>query len=477
MKKIIFFIVLSFIFIFNVNAYNNFHLGERVPDLFIKTVKGDNSHIDKTYLINREDGAFVYCIDPFVLVNLDNEYYEYNYNNNYFNLSDDVLNRMNVIAYYGYGYGNHTELKWYGITQFLIWNEMELDELYFSTAKGERLNIYESEINELTNLVNNYYKMPSFSNESFKYTINNTYEIIDTNSVLSNYKVKDSNIDYRIDNNTIYIDTKERGNYEITFIKKSPIDREYLLYALNGNQSLLYPGKINDIEFKINIEVTSGSITVNKMDSENEIRQFASLGGAVYGVFNEDTLINEITTNEFGTGYIDDLPLGKYFIKELIPSIGYNLDEKVYEVELTYDNRNISIESLENIIKGDIELNKYYGEENNYELENNAVFDIYDINDNFIGSYETVNGKINEKLDYGEYYVVQKTGIDGYNFVDKFNISIKENKKYSFDLYDKALIVEVPNTGVYSYKYKVYPAFLILFGTILIFVSKKTTHQ
>ena len=65
-----------------------------------------------------------------------------------------------------------------------------------------------------------------------------------------------------------------------------------------------------------------------------------------------------------------------------------------------------------------------------------------------------VNGMINIKLEYGEYYGIQTSGISGYNLVDKFNISIKEEKEYIIDLYsekEEILIVEVPDTKKYDY--------------------------
>lgn len=479
MKKIMFFFVLSFIFIFNVNASTSkFYRGERIPDIYIRMIDGDKLGLDITHVIRREDGEFVYCVDPFIYANYSDVYTEYDYNNRVFNLTDDQLNKINIIAYYGYGYKNHTDLKWYVITQFVIWQELGIEDVYFMDSKdGNRISLYEEEINELKKMVDDYYLLPSFSNETFKYTTNNVYQIIDLNGVIENYDIKFSNIQYIIEDDKLYINTKNTGNYEITFVKKDPVDRNYLLYALNNSQPLIYPGHINEIEFKIDIEVIDGNIIINKKDSENKNREFASLNGAVYGIYKDEVLIDQIVTDENGIASLENLPLGKYKVKELKSSVGYNLDKNIYEVELTYDNKDIIINSYEEVIKGNIELNKYYGEENNYMLEDGAVFEIYDINNNLIGSYETIDGKIKEKLDYGNYYVVQTKGINGYSFIDKFNISIDKNKKYSFNLYDDIMIVDVPNTSRIDY-YRLYPILFILFGVFLIFkASKKVTHS
>lgn len=480
MKKIIFIFLALFIFIPNLNALSKFYLGEKVPNMHIESVSESEVHNGIPFILRRDDGQFVYCINPFESLNTTNYYSPYNYNDKLFNITDEQLNRMNLIAYYGYNYGNHTDLKWYGVTQFLIWKTLNLKDIYFTDTKdGKKIIAYQNEIKEIESLVNNHYKLPSFSSNHFEYTINNSYEIVDLNSIINNYEIKESNIESKIEGNKLYINTNETGNYEITFIRKSPIEREYILYAFKGNQSLLYSGMVNDVEFKITIEVSSGSITVNKLDSENIDRKTAVLEGAIYGIYDADELITTIETDETGIAYIENLPLGKYYVKEITPSLGYKLDDNTYEVNLTNENKDVIIDSYESVIKGNLIINKYYGEENNYRKEDGAIFEIYDIEDNLVGSYKTNNGIINEKLEYGEYYGIQIKGITGYKFVDKFNIFINEEKEYILDLYNKKeeiLVVEVPNTKVNNYN-KLISISLILIGLILILKSmKKTTH-
>ena len=336
---------------------------------------------------------------------------------------------------------------------------------------------YVSEINEIEKLINNYYKLPSFSNNSFEYSIDNEYEILDINNVLNDYEIKSSNIDAFISNNKLYIETKEEGTYEINFIKKNPAKNDYILYGLADSQPLILPGKTRDIEFKISIKVESGSITINKRDSENIDRKNAILEGAEYGIYDEDELITTIKTNKDGIVYIDKLPLKKYYIKEITPSLGYKLDENIYEVNLTNKNKDIIINSYEEVIKANLIINKYYGEEDSYKKEDGAVFEIYDINDKLIGAYETKSGVINESLEYGEYYAIQTKGISGYKFVDKFNIFIKEENDYIFDLYNKKednLIVDVPDTKVKNYN-KFISISLIILGMLFILKGMKKT--
>ena len=573
MKKYLFIITTLIIFLINIDfthalSQAKFRLGERVPDMHIESVIPDDVHNGVPFILRRHDNEFVYCINPFDHLNTTEYYKGYSYNDSMFNITDEQLNQMNIIAYYGYGYENHTDLKWYGITQFLIWKTLNLDDIYFTNTGKMRIIAYEDEVKELETLVKNYKKLPSFSGNNYDYTINSNYEEIDLNEILNNYEIKDSNIEASIIDNKLKIKTEKEGNYEITFVKKSPITRDYELYGLKGSQSLLFPGKIDDIEFKVNITVDSGTVTLHKFDSEGIKREDATLKGAIYGIYRDNELINTIETDEDGIAYIDELPYGKYYIKEITPSLGYELDEKIYEFEITKDTKdyvinsyenvikgkvtlkkldserikrenatlkgaiygiyrdnelintietneegiayldelpygkyyikeitpslgyeldeniyrfevtektkNIIIYSNENVIKGKFTLKKYYGENGEYNLEDGAIFEIYDINNNLIKTIETKDGIAKLELDYGKYYVIQVKGKIGYKYVDSFEILVDEKKEYTFDLYDEkeVLIVEVPNTSKNDYN-RLIPILFIIVGIVLVRKSEQ----
>ena len=482
MKKIILIFLTLFIFITDSKALSKFHLAEKVPDMHIESVSNDNIHNGIPFMIRDEDENYVYCLNPFGVLNTTDYYNEYDYNDSIFNLTDEQLNRINLISYYGYGYGDHTDLKWYGITQFLIWKTLDLDDIYFTDENGNKIIVYEEELKEIEDLVKKHLTLPNFANRTFENSVNTTFNLSDYNNVFPFYEVKSSNIDFYFRNNYGYVTTKGEGNYEISFIRKSPIERDYLLYFLNNSQSLIYPGRIDDIEFKVNFVVTSGSITINKIDSENVDRKFATLQGSVYEIYRDNELITTVETNKDGIAYVDNLAWGRtYYIKEKIPSNGYKLDSNTYEIVLSRIDKNGIVNSYGEVIEGNLIINKYYGKENDYKLEDGATFEIYDVNDNLMGAYETENGKINIKLEYGEYYGIQTKWISGYNLVDKFDISISEEKDYIIDLYseknqEEILIVEVPDTGKIDY-YKFISIIFIIVGLILVIKSiKKTTH-
>ena len=476
MKKIIFIFLTLFIIIPSSKALSKFNIAEKVPNMHIESVRDIGVHNGVPFIIRRDDNTFVYCLERPKDIN-ENEYYnEYNYNDEMFNLTDKQLERINLLGIYGYQYKDHTDIKWYGVTQFLIWKTLYNDVYFTDTKDGNKITIYEEEINEIEKLVKNYLTLPSFANSTREFSIDTGYKIYDHNNVIDNYEVKSSNIEAYIKDNNLHVGAvKEEGAYEITLIRKNLAENDYILYGLENSQPLILPGKVNDKEVHVYIKVSGGSITVNKIDSENKKSDFATLEGAEYGVYNNgNKLIGTIKTNENGIAYIDKLPWNqRYYIKELKPSIGYKLDNKTYEIRLTRDEKSISINSYEDIIKGNLIINKYYDE----FLEDGAKFEIYDINNKLIDTYETKDGIINIKLEYGEYYAVQVDGIENYNYVDKFNIKIEEEKDYIFDLYsdkkkEEVLVVEVPNTKKNDYEIFISIIFIII-GLIFVFKTKK----
>ena len=124
MKKIIFILILFVISITSTKALSKFYLGEKVPNMYIESHSGDKMHNGAPFVITKEDGTIGYCINPYDMINTDLYYQEYDYNDNLFGLTNEQLDRMNLISYYGYNYQNHTDLKWYGITQYLIWEAL-----------------------------------------------------------------------------------------------------------------------------------------------------------------------------------------------------------------------------------------------------------------------------------------------------------------------------------------------------------------
>lgn len=447
MKKILLIITLLFISINKIGAYDmieKFHFGKMVPNSYVTKIKNGNLRNTSTWFIYRSDNNYVYCIDPFTN-EIDGNYEGYIGYNEIFNLSKEQINRMNLLAYYGYGYSNHEDVKWYGITQYLIWETLGLDDIYYTDKSyGNRITQNEEELDELNQLVSNHYITPKFNID--KYSIKKEYELIDTNNVLEQYDIDYSgNITINKTGNKLSIYSDNPGIYTIRFIKKSNVTNDYILYQNDIRQNMFYPGKYDDVIYNLTLEFIDGSIEINKQDKETKQEQGEAIfEGAIYGLYSNNKLIEKISLDKDGYGVINNLPLDNYIIKELQPSIGYQLDNTDYEVNLTNNNNHQKIIVYEEVIKNKIKIIKKYGNEltNNYYLEPDVQFDLYDINNNLVDTYITnEQGEINLNLPYGNYILKQINGKDNYTISDAINININQIENDNIiEILDKEIV-------------------------------------
>lgn len=448
MKKILLIISLFLIGISKVTAYDTiekFHFGSKVPNAYVTKIKNGNIRNTSTWMIHRQDNNYVYCIDPFTN-EIDGNYEGYIGYNEIFGLSKEQINRMNLLSFYGYGYNNHTDIKWYGITQYLIWQTLGLDDIYYTdTLNGNRIIQYTDELNELNTLVNNHYITPSFNN-NYNYSIKKEYTLIDNNNVLDLYDIDyNGNINVKKEGNKLVISSDNPGTYTIRFIKKSQISRDYMLYQNSIRQNMFLPGKYDDVISSLTLNFISGSIEINKQDRETINPQGeATFKNAVYGLYENNNLIQEISLDDFGYGIITDLPLNNYHIKEITPSRGYMLDDTKYEVNLTTNDNHQSIIVYEDVIKNKYKIIKKFGNEitNNYYLESDVSFELYDNLNNLIDTYITdENGEINLLLPYGEYTLKQLNGKDNYTISNPISIKVdKIDNEKEIEVLDNEII-------------------------------------
>jgi hypothetical protein len=76
---------------------------------------------------------------------------------------------------------------------------------------------------------------------------------------------------------------------------------------------------------------------------------------------------------------IENIPLGKYILKEKVASTGYLLDTNEYNIEITKDNLNVKLNVYEQVIKRKVEIFKVLASNATGELspEKNVTFEIY----------------------------------------------------------------------------------------------------
>lgn len=111
-------------------------------------------------------------------------------------------------------------------------------------------------------------------------------------------------------------------------------------------------------------------VNVTKTDKETgEPQGDATLSGAVYGIYDGDTLIDTYTTDsegKFTTKYY--ICGNNWSVREITPSEGYLLDETVHHVGAEPENYTIELNTTSNdvteqAIKGRISIIKHTDDE------------------------------------------------------------------------------------------------------------------
>lgn len=363
--KILLFIILSIIIPKEINAASDYMIiGEKIPNEFIKLEYNHLKWVKEVKLIKRfSDNRLVYNIIPGLDASDKIEYYEVINNEFKSQISDEEWEKIKLIAYYGYNYQNHTELKWYSVTQIVIWKVLRpsWDIYYTDTLNGTRLyNKYEEEIEELKNLVNNHYNKPKFDSTNYEISFGNTLTLIDSNNELNNFKI-DYNKDIIINqkDNKLSLEFLKSGNFEIELYKDFDLyNNKPLLYINDTYANTMIAGNLNRMSTKLNIQVTGGSLSLQKIDITSKENQECTLEGSIYQIFDDDNnLIDEIITNEDGAAKTNNiLKYGYYYVIEKESSLGYKLDTKKYYFEINEDESdiNLNIYSMQIIKKENI---------------------------------------------------------------------------------------------------------------------------
>ncbi|MDK0575128.1 SpaA isopeptide-forming pilin-related protein (plasmid) [Clostridium perfringens] len=185
--------------------------------------------------------------------------------------------------------------------------------------------------------------------------------------------------------------------------------------TINPNQTT----KINLVDNKI-----QGKIAVQKTDVESG----AKLQGAQFTVYDADgTSVATLTTNENGYAESGALNFGKYTMKETKAPVGYLLNDKVFDVNISENNKTYTIDATDQIIKGKVQILKE-DEETKEPLEG-AEFQI--LKDGNV--VETVtSGKdglaTSGLLPFGEYVIKEIKAPNKYTLNNKeYPVTISQN--------------------------------------------------
>ena len=141
------------------------------------------------------------------------------------------------------------------------------------------------------------------------------------------------------------------GTYYVKETKASPgydLDPNTYTYTVVGGQTAIQNRKTSSEPPKTGEgELEKKSDNPAMTDGNN----CYSLAGAVYGVWKNSSCSGEpfkrMTTDTNGHAKVDKLPFGNYWVKEITPSKGFNLDTNVYPISVTEAKPKATIRSVE----------------------------------------------------------------------------------------------------------------------------------
>lgn len=146
-------------------------------------------------------------------------------------------------------------------------------------------------------------------------------------------------------------DALDVGTYYVKETKASPgyaLDPTTYTYTVVGGQTAIQNKKTSSEPPKTGEgELEKKSDNPAMTDGNN----CYSLAGAVYGVWKNSSCSGEpfkrMTTDENGNAKVDKLPFGNYWVKEITPSKGFELDTNVYPISITETKPKATIRSVE----------------------------------------------------------------------------------------------------------------------------------
>ncbi|RGN85236.1 hypothetical protein DXB38_14135 [Blautia obeum] len=162
-------------------------------------------------------------------------------------------------------------------------------------------------------------------------------------------------------------------------------------------------------------------LSVEKQDAETG----KALKGATFGLYNKeaissgdkvivkaDTLLQEITSNEKGkAAFTLDLPLGRYYVKELQAPAGYVSSDEILEFDATYQGQDVKTIKLKSVKKNQpttVEVTKA-DITTGTELDG-ASMSVLDKDGNVIDSWTSVKDSphVIKRLQVGKTYILRE---------------------------------------------------------------------
>ena len=316
-----------------------------------------------------------------------------------------------------------------------------LIEVYFENTKvkgqveiyktGERIKFEGAPDSPM---VMSYFNSPlraTFLNNSNENTNNKKYEYIEIplpEVVFGIYDEEDNLVDILITNNDGYAISNELelGKY---YLKEESSSNNNLLDETEYEFVLEFKDNKTPIitkTFNLKNYLGRGTLEFSKTDLVNG----KEISNVKLEIYTEDNILAfSGITDENGKIVIDDLPFGKYYIKETEAATGYLLSDEIVFFEIKEDGEIVKANMTNEKITGELHFKK--SDFSTSDPLPNTLIEIYNEETDelvFSGRTDEFGEIIIHELEYGKYYILEKEAPVGYTLnPEKMNFEIKED--------------------------------------------------
>ena len=211
------------------------------------------------------------------------------------------------------------------------------------------------------------------------------------------------------------------GKYRV---KETKAPAGFVLNPDSQEVSFIYKDQ-NTPEIEEKLEFSNERQKVELSVEKQEAETGKALKGATFGLYNKeaissgdkvivkaDTLLQEITSNEKGkAAFTLDLPLGRYYVKELQAPAGYVSSDEILEFDATYQGQDVKTIKLKSVKKNQpttVEVTKA-DITTGTELDG-ASMSVLDKDGNVIDSWTSVKDSphVIKRLQVGKTYILRE---------------------------------------------------------------------
>ncbi|MBQ7889952.1 MAG: Cys-Gln thioester bond-forming surface protein [Erysipelotrichaceae bacterium] len=283
------------------------------------------------------NGELAYCIEPNVYAATGQEYTV-----DWGKISEKQKQQLFRITNVGYGNFGHDGDEWFIATQLAIWRALGITHLSAQTMDKEPWDV-SSEIAEIEWMANNFEKSASFSGQTLKMDLGIPKTITDTNGVLSQFEVNSvQGVEITQNQNQLTL-TITSMNYQKSISDSKGLKTGGLVYVYPEKQAVyMVHRSAEPVSYELNLSLNTGNLIIYKQDELGN----SALGRHVFEIRNQENELveingsNELVAENGKIELMNELPKGRYTLKEIRTVYPYELSDQVIEFEIETDQEN-----------------------------------------------------------------------------------------------------------------------------------------